>query len=243
MTAENDPRRMSREEVVARLSRPRVRLGGMLLAVASLQFFVIMFVEQALRPGYSDSANTISDLGVNIQGWGYDYLFNTSVVLLGILAVASLLLIRPALPDGALTDGGLFLLLVGIAGAIAVGLFPETSTALWGHAHDAASVVTFTGANLGLTVLGLAMFGKPWWERYAWISTFLGLFSTVALAFYIQNFLAHGSFLGLGEGGLERVVAFPVLLWAVGIGIVVLHAKASVGVVPGAAPSNVEGPA
>lgn len=216
----NDTPKAEPELPPAPWSSPWTGVGAILILLASLQFFLAMALEQALRPGYSDFGNTISDLGVNANGWSYDWIFNTSIIALGVMAITAILLLYRCFPRGLGAYLGEALIVVGCGGAIAVGIFTETYPfhAYGLSAHDYASVVTFLFANVGLTIFGVALHRHAVWDRY-WIVTFLlGLGSTVALAFYIENFLTAGSFLGLGEGGLERVVAFPVLIWALLVG-------------------------
>lgn len=223
----------------------RTRLGALLLAVGSVQFFVAMAVEQALRPGYVDvgpDSNTISDLGVNINGWSYDWIFNSSIILLGVVSFLGILALYPVFPRRRLAYVAEGLLVLGIVGAVGVGLFPETSTALGGHAHDFWSVWTFLFANTGLLVMGLAMFGHEKWGRHAWLTTLLGLLATVSLGFYVENWLVKGAYLGLGEGGLERIVAFPVLLWAIYISAVILTHRGTGSGSPAAAASATPSP-
>lgn len=201
---------------------PRVRLGGLLLAVGSLQFIVVMFTEEALRPGYSNFSNTISDLGVNGfgHGWQYAWMFNSSVIALGVLGFLGLVLLVPTLPRSRLAYAGEVLIAIGTMGAVAVGLFPEPSTALWGQAHDAASIITFFDANVGMLVLGIALRKDRIWEPLSLATIVLGLVSTLTLAFYVAGFLTNSplAYWGLQEGGQERIVTFPVLIWAILIG-------------------------
>jgi hypothetical membrane protein len=180
-----------------------------------------MAVEQALRPGYSDFSNTISDLGVG----AYSGIFNTSVMLLGIIAFVGILVLVRIFPAKPLTYVGEILLLVGVLGAVGVGLFPEPSPALGGNAHDFFSIVTFLDANVGFLIIGITMYGDKIWDRYANITTVLGAISTVALAFYVYFFLGNGWYFGIGMGGLERIVAFPVMIWAIWIGLTVLTCR------------------
>ncbi|MDE1820454.1 MAG: DUF998 domain-containing protein [Euryarchaeota archaeon] len=212
----------------------RIRLGALALVVGGVQFFIAMAVEQALRPGYlavGPGSNTISDLGVNgnhvFNGtsyyWGYDWIFNGSVMVLGILAVFGIVALYQVFPRNGRTYPAAWLLTLGSLGAVCIGIFTESSTAMGGQAHDFFSVWTFGWANLGLTAMGIAMWGDRSWGRYALVTLGLGVLSVVALAFYIQNILTHGAFFGLGEGGLERVVAFPVLLWAIAVGLLALY--------------------
>ena len=201
-------------------SRPLV--GGLLLLVASIQFIVAMIVEQALRPGYSDFGNTISDLGVNnpALGWSYDWIFDGSIILLGIMAILAILILLPCFPRGILAHLGEIFLIIGSAGAIGVGIFTESYPwhAYGLSAHDYASAVTFLFANVGMTLFGPTLRRHKVFDRYWGITTFLGVFSTVAVLFYFYFILGPGGFFGLGEGGLERFVAFPVLIWAIVVG-------------------------
>lgn len=202
-------------------SHPRTRLAGYLLMVATAQFFVAMAVEADLRPGYSDTANTISDLGVNINGWSYAWIFDSSIILLGILTFLAVLLLIPIFPRRKLATLAEVFLLIGISGAVAVGIFTESTYPQY-YAHDIASVVTFLFANVGLLLIGVAMYRDPVWDFHALLTILLGLVATVSLADYIASWLAGGGYLGLSEGGLERVVAFPVLIWAFIMGYVIL---------------------
>jgi hypothetical protein len=45
------------------------------------------------------------------------------------------------------------------------------------------------------------------------ISILLGITTLVALALYIE-----GKYLGLGPGGMERMIVYPALLWGIIIG-------------------------
>jgi len=138
-----------------------VSAGSVSLIAGVAQFFVAMGVEQALRPGYSDFGNYISDLGVG----PYSGIFNTSVILLGVFAFIGILILVRVFPARPLAHVGEFFLLVGVLGAIGVGLFPENSTAMGGNAHDFFSVVTFLDANLGLLIIGLSMHRDRAWGQ------------------------------------------------------------------------------
>ena len=93
--------------------------------------------------------------------------------------------------------------LAGI-GALGVGLFPETT----GIVHSIFSLVVFLFA--GLSALVTARFQK---KPLFYFSIILGLVTLAAEVLRIGN-----EYLGLGPGGMERMVAYPVLLWAVGFG-------------------------
>jgi len=93
--------------------------------------------------------------------------------------------------------------LAGI-GALGVGLFPET-TGIW---HSIFSLVVFLFA--GLAALVTARFQR---KPMFYFSIILGLVTLVALVLYIGS-----EYLGLGPGGMERMVVYPVLVWSIGFG-------------------------
>ena len=183
-----------------------VRSGGVLVAIASVQFVVAMVLVQQHFPGYSLTGNYISDLGGASSPWAL--LFDLSAIALGVLAIPALLLIYSSFDDRPARSIGLTLLIAGAAGAIGVGVFPETTHVLSGRAHDIASAVAFLGGSLGLLGLSFAMQRPERWRfsgRYTLTSGAVSLGATVL-------FLT-GFDLGLGHGGMERLVVAPLLLW------------------------------
>jgi len=157
--------------------------------------FLGIIIAEALYPGYSTSENYISDLGVGPSS----LIFNSSVFLLGVLVVGGAYFIY-------LADFRLFSILLATAGigAMGVGLFPEDA----GVIHVVFSFVTFLFAGLS-AVLCCKLQKRP----FSYFSLLLGVTSLVALFLFIS-----GIHLGLGKGGMERMIAYPALLWAVGFG-------------------------
>jgi len=195
-----------------------VRSGGILIAIASAQFVVVMALVEQKYPGYSLTRNYISDLGGVHSPWAL--LFDASVIALGVIAIPAVLLIWSSFDAGRARAGGLILLLAGAVGAICVGVFPETTHVLGGRAHDIASAVTFVGASVGLIVVSFAMRLPERWRisgRYTLVSGVVSLAATVL-------FLLGLNF-GLGVGGMERLIVAPALLWMVaeGVHIGLLH--------------------
>lgn len=84
------------------------------------------------------------------------------------------------------------------------GLFPET-TGVW---HGIFALIVFLFA--GLTALVTARFQK---KPMLCFSIILGLVTLVALPLYIP-----GEDLGLGAGGMERMIVYPALVWGIGFG-------------------------
>lgn len=171
-----------------------MKIAGILLFVGIVQFFLLMLISEAIYPNYSVSGNYISDLGVGRTA----YIFNSSIVLFGAFIILSALLIRKmSLPFTIL------LILAGI-GAIGVGVFPETT----GNAHLLASLIVFLMASLAPYFL-LAKTRSAYAIGWAVLGS-VGLASLILYVFKI--------YLGLGYGGMERMIAYPNLLWALTFG-------------------------
>ena len=183
----------------------RIRAAGALLFVGGSQFVVAMIVAEALFPGYSVSGNHISDLGADcsvspclVQPLSAP-IFDASVVLLGLSGIAAgYLLFR----SGHRAPGVMAVL--GGLGAAGVGLFPETT----GGTHVVVSFVAFFFTGLA-AIASYRLLTPP----LSHLSVVLGILVLVALALY-----GSGTFLGLGPGGMERMIAYPALLWVVGAG-------------------------
>ena len=48
---------------------------------------------------------------------------------------------------------------------------------------------------------------------FAYFSVLMGMIGLIAFALFISEF-----FLGLGAGGMERMITYPLLLWVIGFG-------------------------
>lgn len=172
----------------------KMKTAGILLFVGAAQFFLLMLVAVATYPGYSVSGNYISDLGVGSTA----FIFDGSIIALGILTLVSALFLKDRSKAILIT-----ILLAGI-GAIGVGVFTENS----GSYHFFASLIVFLFASLA----SYAVLAR---ERKAITVVFavLGSIALVALVLYGMD-----TYLGLGKGGMERMIAYPNLFWIMGYG-------------------------
>jgi len=185
--------------------------SGVAIFVGAVQFGIFLVVSEILYSaygtnGYSVSANYVSDLGANCPTSGACYippsalLYNTSIALLGIAVLVGAYFLHRAFRWTPATTA---VTLTGI-GALGVGLFPETA----GNVHLAFSFIVFFFA--GLSAVLTYRFQKA---PLSYFSVFLGVITLVALFLSIANVD-----LGLGNGGIERMVVYPALLWAIGFG-------------------------
>jgi len=172
------------------------KIAGLLLIIGGIQCILAITIAEALYPGYSISENWISDLGVGPSA----LIFNSSIFLLGVLGVAATYFIQRVSNSKVLP----ILYTIASVGAMGVGLFTEDVLVL----HAIFSLITFIFAGLS-AIISYKMQKPP----LSYLSVMLGAFALLAIVFTFS-----GTYLGLGKGGMERMIAYPVLLWVVGFG-------------------------
>lgn len=180
-------------------------LAGAFMFVGGVQFVIGMILAEIFYPGYNVSMNYISDLGATCRDTCIIYqptafIFNTSVIILGILILLSSYFIWREFHSSLIS----ILFALAGAGAVGVGLFPETT----GTLHLIVSFIAFFFAALS-AIAASKLVKTP----FTYFSVVLGIASLAALALFGLQFYS-----GLGAGGMERMIAYPVLLWAVGFG-------------------------
>lgn len=170
--------------------------AGLFLFAGTTQFAIGLILAEAVDAGYSVRSNYISDLGIRVGA----PIFNGSIILLGITAFLTSWFLYRAFADRILM---IVVVLAGI-GAIGVGVFTEA----YGTIHTIVSFITFLFAAMS-AILAFRILRPP----FSYLSIPLGLSSLVALGLF-----ASGTYLGLGVGGMERMIVYPVLAWGIGLG-------------------------
>ncbi|MCZ2812787.1 MULTISPECIES: DUF998 domain-containing protein [unclassified Modestobacter] len=176
----------------------RYRWGG-LAWVLTLQFFVVEAIAALQYDGYSYSADVISDLGTATSP--ARLLMNASFVLQGVLIIAGAVLVRPGLSGTGGRLAGPLLALSGL-GVLLVGLFPSDGDTT---VHTVAAGVHFVAGAIGLIALAYGV--RPRSEAVGTTLAVLGLVGVIGTIFF-----ASAVFIGLGEGGMERVAGYVVPL-------------------------------
>jgi len=189
-----------------------VRSGGVLFVFGAVQFIVAMIAVQTQYHGYSLTQNYISDLGGAHSPWAL--VFDGSVILLGLCAIFGVLLIWGAFDARSGRGVGLGFLLIAGIGAVGVGVFPETTPVLNGGMHDIVSDIAFVGGGIGLTALSFGMTARPRWKLSRPFTLTCGLVTLAAIVLF-----TIGYYVGLGPGGMERLIVAPILLWAIAEGL------------------------
>jgi hypothetical membrane protein len=184
--------------------------AGTVLIIGAIQFFLAITFAEALFPGYSVGKNSLSYLGGSIPLVEPSaMIFNTSVVLFGLLGVLAVYLI--------LKSGGCRLfslcLLISSIGAIGVGLCPEYTGSI--HLFFASttflfgSLATIFSYRLGLNIPMVI------------ISMVLGIISLITLiilAVFGHTPASNPLIAYLGVGGNERLITYPIILYFAALG-------------------------
>jgi hypothetical protein len=177
------------------------KVAGILLLVGGIQFVIALVIAEAVYPGYSVSANYISDLGV----WGKPSapVFNPSTMLFGLTVLASSYFIHKHFGNRAIT----VLFALAGAGALGVGIFPESTFIVNGiprhPLHLGASRVHRRRRNRHRI---LQNHKTP---VQILISHLGSATLTAAVLFATTRDIGY---LGIGVGGMERMIAYPTLL-------------------------------
>ena len=181
--------------------------AGVLLFIDGAQFTIFLIVAEAVYPGYSVSANYISDLGV----WGEPSaaIYNPSCFLFGLLVLTSAFFIQK---EFKMSVFSIVLALSGL-GAMGVGLFPENTFLVNGvpilHTLSAGASFIFGGIA---AILSSKITKVP----FRYFSVILGAAALLALILFRTT--ESYDYLGLGAGGLERMIVYPTIVWTICFG-------------------------
>jgi hypothetical membrane protein len=191
--------------------RPRyLAAAGFLLLFTGLTAFLGIITAEALYPqGYSTSQNEISDLGAteppdSVIEQPSATIFDSVMIVSGVLVLTASFCVQRGFGRWA---APVFIALFGL-GVLGVGIFPGN----YGNLHALFAMLTFVAGGLA-AIVSVTIETPP----FSYLSVLLGVVALVTLLLY--SILGDSSpMAGLGIGGVERWVAYPVLLWAAGLG-------------------------
>jgi len=181
-------------------------LAGVLFVIAVGEFFIGMMMAEATYPGYNISSDTISQLGSMVCHGSCRFIqpaadiFNISVTVLGvIILIGGAALFREDRPLS------ITVVITGL-GAIGVGLTLAAHSAP--ILHGLVSLITFVFAGIS-ALLSVREGGGV----FAVICLVLGILSLASTVLFTL-----GIYMGLGIGGMERMIVYPVLVWGASFG-------------------------
>ncbi len=176
-----------------------VRSPGLWLMSGALLMLFSVHMAEFLYEGYSVSQNYISDLGVGPMP--SRAIFTGGVIVFGLVALVSAASLKRSLSGSWIW----FLMAVSAIGAVGVGIFNENSIP---GVHAAFAVVAFAFGNLAV-VYSYRLVRPP----FSYVFVLLGAIGFAALAF-----MAGKVYLGIGPGGMERMIFYPAMFWLIGFG-------------------------
>lgn len=187
-----------------------LRVAGAMLVTAGAIILLGIITAEALYPApYATGVNEISDLGGTRPPEGLVFqpsatIFDASMVVIGLVVIVAAVLVQRGFERRAVT---IPLLLLGI-GALGVGVFPGNT----GTPHALSAMLTFVSGGVAC-VTGAIVTRGP----FRVLSVALGAVSLLTLGSYMV--LGESApMAGLGVGGVERWIVYPIVLWVTAFG-------------------------
>jgi len=198
--------------VTGRIDCSESSIAGFGMVLAGFVAFMGIVTAEVLYPNYS-TRQEISDLGSTVPPNPIIHepsatIFNGTMLVTGALVLGAAYFVYRAL------DGGRFPVALAVFGfgAFGVGVFPGNVTP-W---HGLFALLTFFSGGIAV-VLSSRVVTRPF-------SFLCGLFGGISLVVLVSVFF-YGLVVGgpsplepLGSGGIERWVAYPLILWVPAFG-------------------------
>jgi hypothetical membrane protein len=183
------------------------RIAGLLFFVGVVQFVLAVVVSEAVYSGYSVGQQVMSDLGDWSLAGNFATIFDVSVMLLGMFVIVGAYFIQREFKNRLFTS---LVVMIGV-GCVGAGVVAE-NVFLPIHLIFALVAFVFGAAS---AIMSYKFVKSP----LSYISVILG---AVTLSAVVLSNLGYsvdsGFYLGLGFGGMERFIIYPILLWALGFG-------------------------
>lgn len=182
-----------------------LKTAGLLLFIAGFIILMGIITAESLYPAdYATAQSEISDLGATRPPNSVIYepsasIFNGTMLVTGLLVLAANYFLSKDLKQKSvwISTG-----LIGF-GLMGVGFFPGN----YGIMHPIFAMTTFIAGGLA-AILSSKVIQRP----FKYVVIVLGLISLISL-FAAEMFIPI-----LGDGGVERWVAYPIVLWLCGFG-------------------------
>ncbi|HTP20592.1 MAG TPA: DUF998 domain-containing protein [Solirubrobacteraceae bacterium] len=198
----------------------RHRLLGPVIWVATVEYFVVQYVVASQWPTpYSLLRNPISDLG-NTSCGVYDgrpvcspqyRLMNLAFMGLGLLIAVGAPLIHQEFRERRLARLGFCGMVIAGLGTVLVGLSPENVNHTF---HVIGAAGPFLVGNIALIILACTLTMSMSVRLLTGIAGGVGLVGLIGLLLF-----SLGVDIGLGQGGVERVAAYPQSIWLIVFGL------------------------
>ena len=197
----------------------KIQLSGLLYFLAGAIVLMGIITAEAFYPsGYSTFKNEISDLGATRQPNSVSFepsstIFNTIMLLAGIMVLVASFYQHKYFKKFLFS---IPVMLFGL-GLVGVGIFPGNVRPY----HGMAAMLTFLSGGF-CAITSLKIVKSP----FKYISILFGL---IALITWFSAVFASATLISfIGIGGLERWVAYPIMLWLTGFGGYLMSNRSSI---------------
>jgi hypothetical membrane protein len=182
------------------------KIAGFLIFVGVVQLVFAVVISEAIYSGYSVGQQPMSDLGDWSKAGNSAAVFNASVILLGILTIASAYFIQRTFKNGLFTS---LLVITGVS-SIGVGIVAED---IYLPLHSVFALIVFV-LGAAAAIISYKFEKSP----LSYVSVILGAVILLAFVLFVLGRGSSGFYLGLGEGGMERFIIYPLWLSLLGFG-------------------------
>ena len=178
------------------------RVAGLLFVVAVVQYVLAVFISESAYLGYSVGQQMLSELG----DWGLAgnnaAIFNGSALLWGIFLIAGAYYIQQVFKNRLFTS---LLAISGVGAVVSLNISFEV--------HGMFGMVAFV-FGAAAAIMSYRFLKSP----LCLVSIILGAVTLSAIILFMLGQGNSDFYLGLGVGGIERFIVYPLLLWMLGFG-------------------------
>ncbi len=197
------------------MNRSLYVFSGSLFLVSGMGLWFLFTIGDAYFPGYNVHYDAISLLGETTAptGTGVDIVWR-------VLSITWIVAVLLAFGKNRPLKRGTFANMLPALGIALTGFFPGNVN---GVVHFVGAELAFYGGAIALSYDAFVMKGP---YRYFSLGLAAMMFTGLAIADFPHDFWSLA--LGLGGGGVERLVAYPLIAWAIGIGGTLLGSHSQV---------------
>ncbi len=184
------------------------RIAGLLFFVGAVQFVLAIVISEAIYSGYSVGQQGVSALGDWSKAGNYAAIWNVSIILFGMFTIVGAYFIQRGIKNRLFSS----LLVMSGIGSVGVGVIAENISY---PVHSVFALVYFV-FWAAAAIVSYKFLKSP----FSYVSIILGAVQFLAIVLFVSGSGQTGSdfYLGVGLGGMERLIIYPSLLWLLGFG-------------------------
>lgn len=182
------------------------RIAGLLFSIGVVQYVLAIVISESIYPDYSVGQQMVSELGDWSLAGNNAAILNTSIILWGTFVIAGAYYIQRIFKNRLFSS---LLVIHGIGSALAGVVALNTSF----EVHGMFGLISFISI-VACAIMSYKFLKSP----LSYISVILGAMTLLAIILFILGQGSSGFYLGIGLGGMERFIIYPMMLWLLGFG-------------------------